>query len=196
MADGLGCRRSACRWKRRCPLPNQPSSGQTCKSVWLFAGVPGRWHARSSGPTEARGRFISSSGHSVTRPVKLWSSILCRIQELEVHRQLGRPAGARSSISTVTRSAGRAADLADGWRAGGDCGRPGRHPGADHRSPWWQGPAGPGLGVTARACATAPVSWLVAGSGTPSGSGSSSSPTLQPSTAQMTSSSSSLMVFG
>ena len=33
---------------------------------------------RSCGLADTRGRFISSSGHSITRPVKLCSSILCR----------------------------------------------------------------------------------------------------------------------
>jgi hypothetical protein len=33
---------------------------------------------RSCGSTEERGRFISSSGHSITRPVRLCSSILWR----------------------------------------------------------------------------------------------------------------------
>ncbi len=89
------------------------------------------------------------------------------------------------------------------WTAGvRGCERLGGHLGVDRRSSGDRDRPVRDLGVTARACATAPVLWLVADSDTASGSDTSSSPTLQPSaalqpsTAQMTSSSSSFMVFG
>ena len=90
-----GRRRSCGRSGRTCGRSTS-SSRHPANSCSTSSAVGGM---RSCGSTDARGRLISSSGHSTTRPVRLCSSTLCRSsRNWKYTVKRGRAAGPRRRV--------------------------------------------------------------------------------------------------